>query len=576
MGRITILGAGAMGAALTTPLTTNGHDVRLWGTELDTALLQKLHAGLPHPRLGVHVNSRVQFYEPENLEEALLHTDAVVLAITSDGVESILRRAVPYLRPGQPLMMVTKGFGLDAQGRVTLLPSLLSEVLPPRLRSSCPIIAVGGPCKANEVAAGWPTATVYGSEDAAAASMCQAFFQTPIYRILLTEDVIGLEVAAALKNVYAIALGMCNGLEQSSGHPWHNLKAAIFPQALVEMMKLTLALGGRGETVWGLAGAGDLEVTALSGRNRIFGERLGRGEGAGEALESMRRAEQIVEGVAACRLAVALIEQQAAHDRTHLDDYPLLQSLYTLLASEDEMTGTAQLVERLAQAVMPAIAPSPLAGEGLTSQRVFEEYVARLRRRNPWRANDAIPASRQAEERERMELQTTLNGVTMPVLVLWGLDARSKDELFSSVYHELLQRGWVRPSYLEAVKRREEQYPTGLDFGEFAVALPHIDIEHVIRSALVIALVKEPIAFQAMDNHEQALACQLAIFPVLASTGDQLAFLSAVTTALQHPGFYATIIEQTSPEAAAHLLDTMFRQAEVGTAQEGKESTAWQ
>ncbi len=157
-----------------------------------------------------------------------------------------------------------------------------------------------------------------------------------------------------------------------------------------------------------------------------------------------------------------------------------------------------------------------------------------------------------------MEFQTTINGTTMPVLVLWHVVAHTKDDVFSTVYQELRQRKWVHESYLEAVKRREQEYPTGLNFGDFSVALPHIDIEHVIRSALVMALLEEPVAFQAMDDPSQSLSCQLAIFPVLAATGDQLTFLQAVTTGLQKSGFYAQLTEQKSPEAAATLLDRMF------------------
>lgn len=113
MQTFAILGAGAMGTALTILLTQNRHGVRLWGTELDEALLKELNAGHPHSRLGVPVHPRVQLYNPQELEHALAGADIVVPAITSDGVVSILQRAVPYLKPGQPLMMVTKGFGHD-------------------------------------------------------------------------------------------------------------------------------------------------------------------------------------------------------------------------------------------------------------------------------------------------------------------------------------------------------------------------------------------------------------------------------------------------------------------------------
>ncbi|MBE3558130.1 MAG: NAD(P)-binding domain-containing protein [Ktedonobacteraceae bacterium] len=326
-----ILGAGAMGTALATPLVHNGQEVRLWGTELDTALLQELRMGRPHPRLDVAVSERVALYDPPDLAAALAGADIVVLAITSEGVVSILRRAIPYLQPGQPLLMVTKGLGYDALGRVSLLPPLLAAELPSSLRESCPIVAAGGPCKANEVAAGWPTATVYGSADRQALLRCLDCFQTAVYRVLPTDDITGLEVAAALKNSYAIALGICDGLEEVSAHPWHNLKAALFAQAQAEMIQLACMLGGRDETVTGLAGCGDLEVTALSGRNRLFGMCLGRGEAVAEALEAMRRREQTVEGVAATRFAVELVRQLAGEGRTTLEAFPLLSAIHALL-----------------------------------------------------------------------------------------------------------------------------------------------------------------------------------------------------------------------------------------------------
>lgn len=349
MKRITILGAGAMGTALTTPLTRNGQEVRLWGTELDVALLAELRAGRPHPRIGVSVTPEVQLYDATELATAIKDADVVVLAITSDGVVSILQRAVPYLRPGQPIMMVTKGFGYNALGQISLLPSLLSAALPLQLRSTCSIVAVGGPCKANEVAAGWPTATVYGSCDMQAVAYCQSLFQTEQYRILPTDDMLGLEVAAALKNVYAIALGMCNGLEEASNHPWHNLKAAIFTQAITEMGSIAEALGGRAETARGLAGAGDLEVTALSGRNRLLGERIGRGESIQDALDSMRRAEQTVEGVAATYFAIELIAQLEQEQNLIATHYPLLAAIHALLE------GATNVVEMLTKAALPPL-----------------------------------------------------------------------------------------------------------------------------------------------------------------------------------------------------------------------------
>ena len=167
------------------------------------------------------------------------------------------------------------------------------------------MVAVGGPGKANEVAAGRPTAAVFGSEDGEAMARGARALTTSAYRVSCTDDLAGVEAAAATKNLYAIAVGVCHGLTEAGGEPWHDLAAATFTQAVAEMRHLAVALGGREETVLGLAGVGDLEVTSLSGRNRVFGP-VGRGEPPAEALAAMTAAGQTVEGVAAARLALEL------------------------------------------------------------------------------------------------------------------------------------------------------------------------------------------------------------------------------------------------------------------------------
>jgi glycerol-3-phosphate dehydrogenase (NAD(P)+) len=337
---VTILGAGAMGAALTTPATRNGHDVRLWGTWLDGELLAAVREGLPHPRLGVVLDKRARLYEADRIADALAGTSLAVLAVSSDAVLDVARHVRPHLPDGVPVAMTTKGFGLDADDRVRLLPPLLAEVLPGH-----PLIAIGGPCKANEVAAGRPTATGYASEDPVALAAAVSALRTDTYRIESSADVTGLELAAAMKNVYAIALGVCDGLGEVSEVPWHNLKAAAFAQAVREMRTLAAALGGTDEAVFGLPGVGDLEVTGLSGRNKVYGARLGRGEQAGAALAEMRRAGQTVEGVPAARLAARLVDQCLPDG-----SLPLLRALDAVLAGE---IGEDTVDRILAEAVLP-------------------------------------------------------------------------------------------------------------------------------------------------------------------------------------------------------------------------------
>jgi glycerol-3-phosphate dehydrogenase (NAD(P)+) len=341
---ITVLGAGAMGSALTRPAADAGNQVRLWGTWLDDDLLAELRANRPHPRTGVPVDPRVRLHDAPDLAAALAGADLVAIAVRSEGVLGVLSRAAPRLVPGTPLLLASKGFGRAPDGRVRLLPPLIEQALP----ASCPVVAVAGPCKANEVAAGRPTAAVFACQDLAVAAGCAKTLGTAAYRVQVGDDVAGVEVAAATKNVYAIALGACDGLAEVGGQPWHDLAAAAFVQAVAEMRRLAVALGGREESVLGLAGVGDLEVTRLSGRNQRYGARLGRGEVPGDALAAMSAAGQTVEGVAAARL---VLELAGTHpDMPPPEALPLLAAVVRLLDGTSSTGVTAAL---LADAALP-------------------------------------------------------------------------------------------------------------------------------------------------------------------------------------------------------------------------------
>jgi glycerol-3-phosphate dehydrogenase (NAD(P)+) len=329
---VTILGAGAMGSALATPAVAAGNRVRLWGTWLDGELLAELRAGHPHPRTGVSADPRVELCDAGDLDKALDGADLTAVAISSEGVLEVVGRAADALSPGTPLLLCTKGFGRRPDGTVSLLPELVAAALP--------VVAVGGPCKANEVAAGRPTAAVFAGLDEAVVASCARALTTSAYRVARSDDLAGVEASAATKNVYAIAVGVCHGLTEAGGQPWHDLAAATSTRAVAEMRRLAVAVGGREETALGLAGLGDLVVTSLSGRNRVFGARVGRGQRPAEALAAMDAAGQTVEGVPAARLARDLAAQLGL-------DLPLLAAVNRIL------DGAADHTALLADAVLP-------------------------------------------------------------------------------------------------------------------------------------------------------------------------------------------------------------------------------
>ncbi len=344
MSSITVLGAGAMGAAICVPLVKAGWDVRLWGTWLDDHLIDAIEAGEPHPRINVKIIDGVKTYRCAQLEEALDGADVVLMAVASVGVPKILEMALPGIAKADALWCTTKGFCPDDDGKVELLPTAMRRMAKAQGVDLPPIVAIAGPVKANECAAQEPTATIFGCLDIEVAKKYAREAATDRYAIEYSDDEIGVEICAPMKNVYAIALGIADGMEEASGHPHHNQKAATFTQAVKEMSLLGQALGAKSETAFGLPGVGDLEVTGLSGRNKVYGVRIGRGEPAKEALEEMGRLEQTVEGAAAVTLAVQLVEQSA----------PQIKDEMRLLYAVDEIVkGNPNFHELIIDAVLP-------------------------------------------------------------------------------------------------------------------------------------------------------------------------------------------------------------------------------
>ncbi|MCO6565192.1 MAG: hypothetical protein J6581_07100 [Apibacter sp.] len=345
MAIITILGAGAMGSALCTPVCRAGWEVRLWGTWLDDHLLDVCEAGKPHPRTQIPLAKGVKLYRSNELNKALEGANVVVMSVASVGVPKITEMALDGISQAKALWLTSKGFCPDKNGKIQLLPEAIRTIAKQKGVLIPPVVAIAGPVKANECAEGKPTATIFGCKDLEVSRKYAQEARTEVYCIEATDDEIGVEICAPMKNVYAIALGIADGLEEGTGFPHHNLKAATFSRAIKEMSLLGQALGARMETAFGLPGVGDLEVTGLSGRNKVYGVRIGRGESAKNALAEMNRLEQTVEGVPAASLAAKLVEQSAPHLKEKMT---LLQAVNEILA------GTERSVVRvLSEAVLP-------------------------------------------------------------------------------------------------------------------------------------------------------------------------------------------------------------------------------
>lgn len=331
MARVAVLGAGVMGSALTYPLADNGHDVRLVGTHLDTAIIESCRAIGMHPRLGRALAPGVQTYSFDEIAEGLAGADVIALGVNSRGVEWAGHALAPYVRAGQPIVMVTKGLAATDTGDLRIFPDVLADELPAHLRTSVPIAAIGGPSIAGELAGRRETCVVFTCRDGAALEQLAPLFATSYYHLWTSTDIVGVEVCVALKNIYALGVGLVPGLLDAAGGldgnaAMHNQAAAFFAQGLTETAELVQLLGGGLETVFSLPGAGDLYVTCQGGRNSRMGKLLGRGVPIDEAQATM--SGETVEGVEAVSVIAPAITKLIVRGVLAPDAFPLLRRIY--------------------------------------------------------------------------------------------------------------------------------------------------------------------------------------------------------------------------------------------------------
>jgi glycerol-3-phosphate dehydrogenase (NAD(P)+) len=230
---------------------------------------------------------------PDQLDVAGKEIDVAVLGAHSGGARSLCQ-IVTAGTDRLPLVVgVAKGLEPETGKRMS---EVYSEEVGHRR-----VISVGGPSLAPEVAQGLPTSVVFASSDAATAEEAAAVFRSKTYHVHVTEDLPGVEYCTVIKNVVAIGMGILDGMERVSGLDYRNAKSALFAQGFAEMTELVETLGGRPETVAGLAGLGDTLVTSLGGRNRLYGELLGEGARPTVALDELTERGMTVEGVDSTR-----------------------------------------------------------------------------------------------------------------------------------------------------------------------------------------------------------------------------------------------------------------------------------
>ncbi|NBV86724.1 MAG: NAD(P)-dependent glycerol-3-phosphate dehydrogenase [Verrucomicrobia bacterium] len=279
--RAGIVGAGSWGTALGLVLHRNGLNVTILGNDPQSVAQIVAHRESRHYLPGVPLPETLHFTSDQ---EALKGVDLLLIVTPSRAVREVAARLSTLpLKEGCILISCTKGV---ERGSGLRMSEILAETLPDH-----PIAVLSGPSHAEEVAAGAPTAVVLGCADEALAIRLQSALNHSLFRTYTSPDLVGIELGGALKNIYAIAAGVSDGLKLGD-----NTKAALVTRALAELMRLGCALGGQKETFQGLSGMGDLMVTCFSkhSRNRAVGERMGRGESLGHIVSSMR---MVAEGI---------------------------------------------------------------------------------------------------------------------------------------------------------------------------------------------------------------------------------------------------------------------------------------
>ena len=290
MARIGILGAGSWGTALAILLHDNGHDVTVWSIhekEVETISQTRRHESkLP----GVEIPEGISF--TTDMKETMSDKDVCVLAVPSPFIRSTCQKMKQYVRAGQIIVNVAKGI---EENTLYTLTDIIEEEMP--YADAC---VLSGPSHAEEVSRKLPTTCVVSARTRKTAEYLRSVFISPVFRVYISPDMLGIELGGALKNVIALAAGTADGLGYGD-----NTKAALITRGIAEITRLGVRMGGKPETFYGLTGIGDLIVTCASvhSRNRTAGYLIGKGYTMDEA---MKEVQMVVEGVYSARAALAL------------------------------------------------------------------------------------------------------------------------------------------------------------------------------------------------------------------------------------------------------------------------------
>ena len=296
MKKIIIIGAGAMGSAFAVPCLENKNDVTLIGTHLEDDLINKIQLNNNfHPALNIELPSKLKVEKFEKLQSILEgEVDIIVAGVSSVGIEWFVNQISKNYKKNTPIILLTKGLAIEGNELITLSDKI-KKLLKEKGHGEVNISAIKGPCLAAGLAYKMRTGTVIANPDIKETEKLKKIISTNYYSTEVSDDLTGIELSGAIKNIYSMLIGASEGLSNSKAPKeiqskyYLNTSASLIHRSISEMVEFVSFYGGRAETVYGLAGLGDLYVSAIGGRNSLMGKYLGEGYLYKEAKEKFMK-----------------------------------------------------------------------------------------------------------------------------------------------------------------------------------------------------------------------------------------------------------------------------------------------
>ena len=296
MKKIIIIGAGAMGSAFAVPCKDNKNDVTIVGTHLEDKLIENINSNNHiHPALKTQLPKEIKFERFEKLQTILKkNIDIIVCGVSSIGIEWFVKQISEYYKKKLPIVLLTKGLSI-VDNELSTLSDKIKNLLEKDGHSEINITAIKGPCLAAGLANKMRTGTVIANKNLKESQFLKEIISTNYYSTEISEDINGVELSGAIKNIYSMLIGASEGLSNSKAPKeiqskyYLNTSASLIHRSISEMVEFVSFYGGRPETVYGLAGLGDLYVSAIGGRNSLMGKYLGEGYLYKEAKEKFMK-----------------------------------------------------------------------------------------------------------------------------------------------------------------------------------------------------------------------------------------------------------------------------------------------